>query len=144
MNTTSNVTPFFLPTRYQVMIPDVPAFLSQTGRATSDLYINTDEKMSFQRPNSVLVFPLKVGGVMTGGSMALGLGLGGKEGPANGVKNGSYGAIFCMSGTLTDFSEVSPKLREICDVLSPHILQVRISAQENNPLHLSRLRIPAI
>ena len=60
-------------------------------------------------------------------ALGLGLGLGANEGSANGVKNGSYGAIFCMSGTLTDFTDVSPKLREICDVVSPHILQVLTS-----------------
>lgn len=121
----SSILKLCITNRQQVMIPDVPVFLTQTGRVTSDLYINTDEShTSFQRPASVLVFPLKVGGVLTGGSMTIGLGQGGAEGPSNGVKNGSYGAIFCMSGNLTDFTDVTPKLREICDVISPHILQV--------------------
>ena len=123
----SSILKLCITNRQQVMIPDVPTFLAQSGRATSDLYINTEESLSFIRPTSVLVFPLKVGGVMTGGSMALGLGLGGTEGPANGVKNGSYGALFCMSGTLTDFADITPRLKEICDVLSPHILQVLTS-----------------
>lgn len=33
-----------------------------------------------------------------------------------------YGVIFCMSGVQSDFSDVSPRLRELCEVMSPHLL----------------------
>ncbi len=38
------------------------------------------------------------------------------------VKQHIFGVVFCMSGVLSDFSDVSPRLRELCEVMSPHLL----------------------
>jgi hypothetical protein len=38
------------------------------------------------------------------------------------VKQHIFGVIFCMSSVQSDFSDVSPKLREVCEVMSPHLL----------------------
>ena len=38
------------------------------------------------------------------------------------VKQLIFGVIFCMSGVPSDFSDVSAKLRELCEVMSPHLL----------------------
>lgn len=38
------------------------------------------------------------------------------------MKQHIFGVIFCMSSVQSDFSDVSPKLREVCEVMSPHLL----------------------
>lgn len=79
--------------RQQVMIPDVQKVINQSGNVSADIF-NT---RLIKPPTSVLVFPLK-------------------------VKQHIFGVIFCMSSVQTDFSEVSPKLRETCEIMSPHLL----------------------
>jgi hypothetical protein len=77
----------------QVMIPDVQKLINQSGNVSSDIF-NT---RLMKPPTSVLVFPLK-------------------------VKQHIFGVVFCMSGVQTDFSDVSPRLRELCEVMSPYLL----------------------
>ncbi|PNH02530.1 hypothetical protein TSOC_011484 [Tetrabaena socialis] len=79
--------------RQQVMIPDVQKVINQSGNVSADIF-NT---RLIKPPTSVLVFPLK-------------------------VKQHIFGVIFCMSSVQSDFSDVSPKLREVCEVMSPHLL----------------------
>ena len=38
------------------------------------------------------------------------------------VKQHIFGVIFCMSSVQSDFSDVSPRLRELCEVMSSHLL----------------------
>ncbi|KAJ9519284.1 hypothetical protein QJQ45_017942 [Haematococcus lacustris] len=79
--------------RQQVMIPDVQKLINQSGNVSIDIF-NT---RLIKPPTSVLVFPLK-------------------------VKQHIFGVIFCMSSVQTDFNDVSPRLREVCEVMSPHLL----------------------
>lgn len=77
------------------MIPDVQKLINQSGNVSIDIF-NT---RLIKPPTSVLVFPLK-------------------------VKQQIFGVIFCMSSVQTDFSDVSPRLRELCEVMSPHLLML--------------------
>ena len=43
--------------------------------------------------------------------------------PSPQVKQQIFGVVFCMSGVQSDFADVSPRLRELCEVMSPHLLQ---------------------
>lgn len=81
--------------RQQVMIPDVQKLINQSGNVSIDIF-NT---RLIKPPTSVLVFPLK-------------------------VKQHIFGVIFCMSSVQTDFSDISPRLRELCEVMSSHLLVV--------------------
>lgn len=38
------------------------------------------------------------------------------------MKQTIFGVVFCMSGVQSDFSDVSPRLRELCELMSPHFL----------------------
>ncbi len=79
--------------RSQVMIPDVQKLINQSGNVSVDIF-NT---RLIKPPTSVLVFPLK-------------------------VKQHIFGVVFCMSSVATDFNDVSTRLRELCEVVSPHLL----------------------
>lgn len=81
--------------RQQVMIPDVQKLINQSGNVSTDLF-NT---RLIKPPTSVLIFPLK-------------------------SKQHNFGVVFCMSSVPTDFSDTSPKLREVCDLAAPHLLHV--------------------
>eukprot|EP00798_Chlamydomonas_sp_ICE-L_P030866 gene30866-35910_t len=78
--------------RQQVMIPDVQKLMNQSGNVSTDLF-----NRLVKPPTSVLVFPLK-------------------------VKQNIFGVIFCMSTVESDFSDVASKLREVCEIISPHLL----------------------
>ncbi|KAG1661596.1 hypothetical protein FOA52_000771 [Chlamydomonas sp. UWO 241] len=89
----STVMKISISNRQQVMIPDVQKLINQSGNVSSDIF-NT---RLMKPPTSVLLFPLK-------------------------VKQHIFGVVFCMSGVQTDFSDVSPRLRELCEVMSPYLL----------------------
>jgi len=80
--------------RQQVMIPDVQKLINQSGYVSSDIF-NT---RIIKPPTSVVVFPLK------------------------GEGQEVFGVVYCLSCIHSNFSDISPKLREICEVLSPHVL----------------------
>ncbi|MEW5297631.1 MAG: hypothetical protein WDW36_000829 [Sanguina aurantia] len=81
--------------RQQVMIPDVQKVINQSGNVSADIF-NT---RLIKPPTSVLVFPLK-------------------------VKAHIFGVVFCMSNVATDFADVAAKLREVCEIMSPHLLHL--------------------
>ncbi|KAF5831320.1 kinase-like domain-containing protein [Dunaliella salina] len=64
------------------------------GYVSSDIF-NT---RIIKPPTSVVVFPLK------------------------GEGQEVFGVVYCLSCINSNFSDISPKLREICEVLSPHVL----------------------
>lgn len=77
------------------MIPDVQKLINQSGNVSVDIF-NT---RLIKPPTSVLIFPLK-------------------------VKQHIFGVVFCMSSVQTDFSDVSPKVREVCDIMSYHLMSL--------------------
>eukprot|EP00955_Chlamydomonas_euryale_P084599 363985-Chlamydomonas_euryale.AAC.1 len=80
--------------RLQVMIPDVQKLTNQSGYVFFDIF-NT---RLMKPPTSLLVFPLK-------------------------VRHGVYGVIFCMSPLQTDFTDMSLRLKELCEMMTGQLLQ---------------------
>ncbi|GAX83961.1 hypothetical protein CEUSTIGMA_g11385.t1 [Chlamydomonas eustigma] len=113
VNMKSTVMKISIHNRQQVMIPDVQKLINQSGNVSIDIF-NT---RLIKPPTSVLVFPLK-------------------------VKQQIFGVVFCMSGVLSDFSDVSPRLRELCEVMSPHLLQALTTGGINMDYQLVQAAVP--
>eukprot|EP00798_Chlamydomonas_sp_ICE-L_P005663 gene5663-8988_t len=95
VNLKSTVMKISIHNRQQVMIPDVQKLINQSGNVSADIF-NT---RLIKPPTAVLVFPLK-------------------------VQQHIFGAVFCMSSVQTDFADVAPRVREMCEVLAPHVLLI--------------------
>ncbi len=120
----------------QVMVPDVQKLINQSGNVSVDIF-NT---RLVKPPTSVLVFPIKVRRrqpplAVTSHHGRLAMHACADEPPMRPlhplpqVKSHTFGAVFCMSGVQTDFADTAPRMREMCEVMSPHLLQALLAGK---------------